>query len=195
MMTVEGGADARRARVKSGEITPVSFGQEDLWFEVRPDPPLPPGWGLSTRSGAIRFYRPEADGGFRIRLEPDSLSELRLIRLEANPATVRLATLAAEEMRSPYRLSLPETLVAGRLTTDGDEPKPLANVEIQLVPVGDTMAQAWATTDPSGSFLLPHLRPGSYFVKLGSEVLQVLTVAEGQPLTLGEIAVRSPLSP
>lgn len=184
LVTRSGGHDTRWARVESGAVTEVRFGEPARGVEVVFSPPVPPGWSLEARSGGgRRLYAAQGDGSFQIQHRG---RPLELFLVDGQGRSVRQAALPAELDTSSLRLSLPRIRLAGYLTT-GDAPSP--GRRLQVVSAGDGSLQASAVTGVDGAFSIPFLAPGSYLLLVEGRVVRTAAVAAGQEVELGRLEV------
>lgn len=190
VVTVEGGANVKTARVTEGRITEVFFGERSTEVEIAFDRLLPAGWVLVSQGSTIRRHRQGADGRFLIRRKPGEFTELFLEESGVGVGRrVRAGVLAPDDDRRRIDLSLPTASVAGTLV-QGDEP--LGRLPLELVDMASSRVYAWGSTNPGGDFFFPYLEAGTYALRLEDGTVRVIQVSQGESMS---IHIEQPATP
>lgn len=182
-------AEKRTARVEAGEITTVRFGDRTETVRVTLQPSAEPGWRLSARTPwrTENVLRRE-DGSFQIRRRPDEALDLFLVihdpEADAESEIWQL-TLPADFEDDELVLPLGSAAVEGRVTRDGEA---LAGERVRLRSLAQQVL-ATVHTRPDGSFHVPRVPPGVYFLAVGAPNVTSISLREGQSLDVGTLAV------
>lgn len=181
-VTVTSGDNMELADVLSGETVHVVFGSpaRNLQLQVWP---APVGWELKAEDGgSVRVVPLGGDNTFTLRYRGRAI-DLRLTR----PGTsVYLLRVPANYDRPDLEVDLPGSGLWGAL--------PGAR-EIRLVSTTDPSRTAWTVPAPDGSFEVPHLAPGSYQLLVDGNPLRVISLADGESVSLQDLGVETELSP
>ncbi|MEE8526775.1 MAG: hypothetical protein V3T72_22810 [Thermoanaerobaculia bacterium] len=175
-------AERRSARVEPDEITTVRFGDQTETVRVVLQPPSEPGWRLSARTpwrteNALR----QEDGSFLIHRRSDEVLDLFLVLHDPvadAEAEVWQMTLGADFDAEELVLPLGTAAVDGRATSGGE---PIVGERVRLRSLGHKVL-ATVRSRPDGTFHLPYVPAGVYFLAIGSPNVTAISLRAGQTL-------------
>lgn len=178
-------AEKRTVRLEEDEITTVRFGGRTETVRVTLQPSAEPGWRLSTRTpwrteNALRGE----DGSFLIRRRPDEALDLFLVYHDPAvdaAAEIWQMTLPADFDAEELVLPLGTAAVDGRATSGGE---PIVGERVRLRSLGHQVL-ATVRTRPDGTFHLPWVPSGVYYLAIGSPNVKAVSLRDGQILDVG----------
>ncbi len=180
-------AERRTAKVEPDEITTVRFGDRTDSLRVVLQPPAEPGWRLSARTPwHVENAARREDGSFLIHRRPDEALDLFVVfhDREANAdAEIWQTTLTADFDAEELVLTLGGASVTGRATLDGE---PVAGERVRLRSMGHEV-RATVHSRADGSFHLPWVPPGVYFLAIGSSNVTAVSLRDGLALDVGSL--------
>lgn len=180
LVTRSGGDDVRAARVASGEVTEIRFGEPAETVEVLLSPPPPPdgGWRLTVRDGvAARTYPIDPSGSARVR-RPTGTARLTLLGARMS---VEVGTLA-EDTTDPTVVDLGGGVLTLRSSSESAGPPE----RLTLVDLATGRQAAEIVLEPGGEVRVPYLVAGSYALRSGDATVAVVTVFEGQETVVSD---------
>lgn len=189
-------AEKRAVSIRAGKLSEVRFELGGDQLRLHFEPAAPAGWWLEARAlvrglfetrGPTRSERrtAEPDGTFLIQRKPGEALGFYLLYHDPEAgaqAEVRVGEVTATDRRTELTMQLHDTLVEGRLESEGE---PLARVRVRAIGLADSLVWAEARTAGDGSFRIPHLTPGGYSLTAGARTLRFLTVPSSETLDLG----------
>lgn len=174
MLIVEGGVRIREAEVRAGETTVVRFEPRTTTARLTFTTPLLPGSFLQTRGGHSGRLDAQADGSFLVPLSETEATEVFVVD-PGHSAEARQGSLIAEDAGENVRWELGSAVVSGTVL-EPDQP----HSPVRALSTTTGSLQAFTRLASDGSFILPHLQPGTYNLVVGERSLAVVSLARGE---------------